>query len=141
MPRSSDTEITGLPVCAAVRSAVRCLEPVSRVGSDGSGIRWTLARTMTSPSSSRMIAPSILASSARRAGEKFASASEKPPEQIDWTLGSQPMMTSAPFDCWMIRSSAILRSVPGASRSRMEMKPPRPSVTARESSRFAALDR
>ena len=39
----SDTEITGAPVCSATRSAVRCLVPVSLVGIEASGTRWTLA--------------------------------------------------------------------------------------------------
>ena len=41
-----DTDTTGKPVCLATRSAVRCRVPVSTVGIDGSGIRWTAARTM-----------------------------------------------------------------------------------------------
>ncbi len=58
-----DTETTGKPVCLAIRSAVRCRVPVSSVGIDGSGIRWTAARRMRVQSRSTMIAPSILASS------------------------------------------------------------------------------
>ena len=39
----ADTEMTGTPVWRATRSAVRWRVPVSCVGMDGSGIRWTPA--------------------------------------------------------------------------------------------------
>ena len=57
---------TGTPRERATRSAVRCRVPVSEVGTDGSGTRWTLARAMRLPSPARMMAPSIFASSESR---------------------------------------------------------------------------
>ncbi len=59
----AETEMTGTPVWRATRSAVRWRVPVSAVTIDGSGIRWTPAIRMRVASRSRMIAPSILASS------------------------------------------------------------------------------
>ena len=66
MLRSSDTEMIGMSTERAIRSAVRCLVPVSEVGTWVLGTRWTLARAIRLPSGARMIAPSILASSDSR---------------------------------------------------------------------------
>ena len=72
------TETTGKPVCLATRSAVRCRVPDSVVSIEGSGSSWVAARRMRVPSRSRMIAPSILASSRSRVAENSMS-SGKPP--------------------------------------------------------------
>src|SRR5213083_74802 len=90
----SETVTTGTWVCLATRSAVRCLVPVSAVWIAGSGIRWTLAHRMVSAASSRMIAPSILASSESRWAVN-GTPMRKPPENRACTRGGAPSTTGA----------------------------------------------
>ena len=82
MARPWLTTTAGRPVCIATRSAVRCRVPASTVGMAGSGMRCTLARRIISPLSSMMTAPSILASSASRAGLNVAPSRWNPPLQM-----------------------------------------------------------
>ena len=110
--------MTGHPVDRAKRSAVRNRAPVSSVPIAGFGSMCTLARTIFRTSLSTMIAPSILASSASIAGVKSASRRSMPPAAIFWTSGPDPITTSAPFPCWMIRSTAVRIPVPGATRDK-----------------------
>ena len=72
------TEITGCPVCLATRSAVRCRVPDSLVSIEGSGTSCVAAHRIRVASRSKMMAPSILASSRRRVAENSMS-SGKPP--------------------------------------------------------------
>jgi hypothetical protein len=64
----AEIETTGRPDCRDTRSAVRCLVPVSTVSMLGSGISCTPARTIRPSSQSKMIAPSIFASSRSAVG-------------------------------------------------------------------------
>ena len=89
------TEITGTPVWMATRSAVRCRVPDSWVSMLESGTSWTAARRMLLASLSQMMAPSILASSRSRVGEKSMPMS-KPPEQMDSMVRSMPSTIRAP---------------------------------------------
>ena len=75
----SDTLMTGMLVCFAMRSAVRCRVPVSIVGMPESGTRWTLAHRMFSQALSMRMAPSILATSDRCWAVSLA-FSWKPPD-------------------------------------------------------------
>ena len=93
------------------------LEPVSLVGTVGSGTRWTLARAMRPPSVEMMMAPSIFASSERRCGLKGAST-RKPPEQIASTSGSSLSTSNAPALARTMRSIPSRSGVPGATRAR-----------------------
>ena len=115
--RSSETEITGMPIDRATRSAVRWRVPVSDVGTFGSGTRCTLARAMRLASEARMIAPSIFASSDSRCGLNAAS-SKKPPEQMLSTSGPSPTMISAPIFALRTRSRPSRSAVPGATARR-----------------------
>ena len=74
----------GKPVCLATRSAVRCRVPDSVVSIEGSGSSWVAARRIRVTSRSRMIAPSILASSRSRVAENSTS-SGKPPVAMEST--------------------------------------------------------
>ena len=109
----ADTEMTGTPVCRATRSAVRWRVPDSSVAIDGSGMRCTPARRMRLMSLSRMIAPSILASSRRPVAENGTSRAN-PPVDIASTSRSWPMTISAPVRPRRIRSRPSRRAVPGA---------------------------
>ncbi len=86
---AAETERTGTSIDRATRSAVRWRVPVSVVGIEASGIRWTFARAIREASAARMMAPSILASSERRWGLNSAS-SRNPPEQIESTSRTVP---------------------------------------------------
>ena len=79
------TEITGCPVCLATRSAVRWRVPISSDKMLGSGMRCTAARWIWLPAPSKMMAPSILASSRSRVAENSMS-SVKPPLQSASTV-------------------------------------------------------
>ena len=85
-PMSSLTEITGTFSERATRSAVRCRVPVSLVGTVGSGTRCTLAQAMRPESGVRMMAESILHTSASRWGVNSAFI-WKPPEQMAEHIG------------------------------------------------------
>ena len=111
---SSLTLTTGTPSDRATRSAVRCLVPVSLVGTVGSGTRCTLARAIRVPSAARMIAPSIFASSLIRCG-LYGASSRKPPLQMASTSGPSPSTTSAPIFARTTRSSPSRSGVPGAT--------------------------
>ena len=115
------TEITGTPVWMATRSAVRCRVPDSWVSMLESGTSWTAARRMLLASLSQMMAPSILASSRRRVGEKSMPMS-KPPEQMDSMVLSMPSTIRAPVRPRRMRSRPSRRAVPGATlaQSRLE---------------------
>src|SRR5262245_14747578 len=106
--------MTGVEICRATRSAVRCRVPVSDVGISGSGTRCTLARARRDPSEARMIAPSIFASSDTRWGVNPAS-SRKPPEQMLRTSGPSPTTMSAPIFACKMRSMPSRSGVPGAT--------------------------
>ena len=112
-----DTAMTGTLSDRATRSAVRWRVPVSEVGTDESGTRWTLARAMRLPSAARMRAPSILASSERRWGLKAAS-SRNPPEQMLSTAGPSPTTTRPPMPAWRMRSMPSRSGRPGATWAR-----------------------
>ena len=112
--RSSDTEMTGTSIDRATRSAVRCLVPVSDVGTLVLGTRWTLARAIRVALAARMMAPSILASSDSRWGLNSAS-SRKPPEQMLSTSGPSPTTISAPMLACRIRSRPSRSGRPGAT--------------------------
>ncbi len=64
----AEIDTTGSPDWRDTRSAVRCRVPVSTVSMLASGISWTPARMMRSFSQSKMIAPSIFASSRSAVG-------------------------------------------------------------------------
>ena len=113
-----DTEITGNPVCRATRSAVRWRVPVSSEGIVWSGIRCTAALMIRVRSRSRMIAPSILASSRRPVAVNGTSRSN-PPVEIDSTVLSWPSTIRAPVRPRRIRSSPSRRPVPGAIEARV----------------------
>ena len=113
---ASETVITGTSMDRATRSAVRWRVPVSLVGMEALGTRWTLARAIREASAARMIAPSILASSLRRWGLNSTS-SRKPPVQIESTPGSSPTTTRAPRLAWRTRLSPSRNGVPGATRA------------------------
>ena len=72
-----------------------------------------MARAIRLESYARMIAPSILASSASLCGLNSAS-SRNPPEQIDRTSGPSPTTMRAPMLAWRMRSSPSRNSRPGA---------------------------
>ena len=128
---SSLTEMTGTGSDRATRSAVRCRVPVSLVNTLGSGTRWTLARAMRLASAVRMMAESILHSSARRWGVNSASI-RKPPEQMASTSGSSPTTRSAPRLALTTRSSPSRSAVPGATSASAPVisMPRRPGILA-----------
>jgi hypothetical protein len=113
-PTAADTDSTGTPSERATRSAVRCRVPVSVVGVDGSGMRWTFARAIREASLATMIAPSIFASSESRCGLNSASR-RKPPEQIERTSGPSPITTRPPRLALRTRSSPSRSGRPGAT--------------------------
>lgn len=100
------------------------LMPDPSVATDGSGIRCTPARKMVVASRSRMIAPSILASS-RSAVAVNGTFRTNPPVDICSTALSSPTTTSAPVRPRRMRSSPSRKVVPGATE---------PSVVRRTSS-------
>ncbi len=110
----AETVTTGIPVCWAIRSAVRCLVPVSTVGMEPSGTKCTPAARMRSKSLDRMIPPSIFASSRSAVGVNCTSRA-KPPVETRSTFRLLPSTTSAPVRPCRIRSSPSRSGVPGAS--------------------------
>ena len=108
-----DTEMTGKPVCRATRSAVRCRVPVSSEWIEWSGIRCTAARRIRVMSRSRMIAPSILASS-RSPVAVNGTSRLKPPVEMVSTVLSLPSTIRAPVRPRRIRSRPSRSAVPGA---------------------------
>src|SRR5579871_5211230 len=130
VPISSETAITGTPP-RATRSAVRWRVPVSLVGIELSGTRWTLAQAIRVASASRTIAPSIFASSESRWGLNSASR-WKPPEQICSTSGWSPSTMSAPIRARSTRSRPSRNGEPGttlARRGRRKAPPVMPHPT------------
>nr|BFE84603.1 hypothetical protein GCM10020093_072040 [Planobispora longispora] len=77
--------MTGKAVCTETRWAVRWRVPDSSVGTDGSGMRCTAARTILLSSQFSTMAPSIFASSRSRVAENSTSSSN-PPLQIFSTV-------------------------------------------------------
>ena len=108
-----DTEMTGKPVCFATRSAVRCRVPVSSLWMVWSGIRCTAARWIRVTSASRMMPPSILASS-RSPVAVNGTSRVKPPVEIVSTVLSLPSTIRAPVRPRRIRSRPSRSAVPGA---------------------------
>src|SRR3954452_8780278 len=119
-----ETETTGRPDWRATRSAVRCRVPVSMVSTAGSGISWTPALTIRADSTSRTIAPSILASSRRAVGLNGTSRA-KPPVEIALITRLRPSTTSAPVRPRRIRSKPSRSGEPGAIRARCSKRPSR----------------
>ena len=98
-----------------MRAAVRWRMPVSLVESEGSGLRWKLARRILLSPPSMTIAPSILESSKSRllVKEMF---SGKPSLPAASTASVSPTQMSAPMWPAMIISRAVLSGCPGAVR-------------------------
>src|SRR5919106_460220 len=88
---------------------------------DPSGMKWTLALRTAPQPLSRMMPPSILDSSARRAGVKAAPFSVNPPELAPRSSSLLPSTTRPPLPCWMMRSSPRRMLGPGASRSSVSL--------------------
>ena len=89
-----------------------------------SGIRWTAARRMRVTSLSRMIAPSILASS-RSPVAVNGTSSVKPPVEIDSTTLSWPSTIRAPVRPRRIRSRPSRSGGAGRDRGQRRAQPQR----------------
>ena len=113
----AETVTTGRCACWAIRSAVRCLVPVSIVGTPAVGTKCTPAAMIVSSSASTMMPPSILASSRSAVGVNSV-FTVNPPVEICSTIALLPSTTSAPVRPCTMRSSPSRRGVPGASSAR-----------------------